>query len=397
MAWNEPGGSGKKDPWGNRGGDQSPPDLDDIVKKLQEKFGGLFGGGGGKDGASGAGGASIGLIVLVVLVIWLAYDMIHIIQPAERGVVLRFGKYVATLQSGPNIRLPWPIETVTKVDVDQIRNAEIGYRSGAGEQSGSIERESLMLTQDENIVDAKLAVQYKIKSASDYLFNVTNPDMTLRQATESALREVIGQGKMDFVLTEGRTEIAEHVHSRTQAILDNYKSGLLLTSVNLQDAQPPEQVQHAFADAVKAREDEQRLKNEAEAYANDVIPRARGAAAREIEEANAYKGQVIAKARGEANRFEQVLTEYQKAPAVTRERLYLDAVQSVLANTSKVLVDIRQGNNVLYLPLDRMLQGKTAVRPVEPAETTPLPAQESGAIGRTDQRVRDSLRGRGER
>lgn len=359
MAWNEPGGSKGKDPWGTPGDRQGPPDLDEIVRKLQDKFGALFGGRrGGRGGSSGSGRASpfgIGAILLVVLALW-GLSGIYTIHEGNRGVVLRFGHFHETTEAGLHWHLPYPIETVEVVNVEEIRTAEIGYRSGIGGQgSRAMGREALMLTQDENIIDIKLAIQYKIKDAKDYLFNVANPDLTLHQSAESALRETIGKSKMDFALTEGRSEIVARTETLTQEILDRYQSGLEVTSVNMQDAQPPEEVQDAFNDAVKAREDEDRLRNEAEAYSNDVIPKARGEAARMLEEANAYKAQVIAEAEGEASRFSQILTEYKQAPGVTRERIYLDAVKSILSNTSKVMVDIKGGNNLLYLPLDRLI------------------------------------------
>lgn len=366
MAWNEPG-SGKHDPWGGSGGsgggkNQGPPDLDEVIAKLQQRMGSIFGRKGGGDGEQrGAGreGPNIGVLLLFAVGAWLIYDMVYFIEPAERGVVLRFGSYVATMDPGPNIRMPRPFESVIRVNVDQIRNAEIGYRAEGQAASTAIDQEALMLTRDENIVDVKLAVQYKIKNANEYLFYLTEPDLTLREVTESVLREIVGKNKMDFVLTEGRREIAERVRENLQTVLDGYKSGLLVTSVNLQDAQPPEQVQHAFADAVKAREDEQRLKNEAETYSNDIIPKARGAAARQIEEANAYKSRVVAEAEGASSRFNNVLTQYVKAPKVTRERIYLDTMQSVLTNSSKVFVNVKGGNNMIYLPLDRyMKQGQ---------------------------------------
>lgn len=376
MAWNEPGGSKDSDPWGNKNkGDQGPPDLDEVIRKMQDKLGGLFGGkkgGAGGNGQSpGKGGAGMGIIVLVLVGGWLLYDMVHIIQPAERGVVLRFGKYADTLQPGLNFRLPRPIETMERVDVAQIRNVEIGYRSSVGGRSTtstSVASESLMLTRDENIVDAQFAVQYRIKSARDYLFNVRNPDLTLREATESAVREVVGKSNMDFVLTEGRGEIVNRIQALTQDILDRYETGLVVTSVNMQDAQPPDQVQDAFDDAVKAREDRVRLINEAEAYSNNVLPRARGAAARQIEEANAYKEEVVAKAEGEAQRFENILAEYQAAPDVTRQRLYLETMEEVLSSSSKVMVDVKGGNNIMYLPLDRIIRD---------SETTPLSSSSS--------------------
>ncbi len=393
MAWNEPGG-GKQDPWGSRGSNQGPPDLDEIIRKMQNKLGGIFGGGGRRTGEGGTSGGIAGLIILV-LIGWVIYDSTYIIQPAERGVVMIFGEYTKTLQSGLSFVPPRPIGKMVRVDVDQIRNIEIGYRTDTRGQSESQAREALMLTQDENIVDIKLAVQFKVKSASDYLFNLQNPDDTLREVTESALREVVGKSKMDFVLTEGRGEVAERVQELLQGVMDYYKSGLIVTSVNLQDAQPPEQVQHAFADAVKAREDEQRFKNEAETYANDIIPKARGAAARQLEEANAYKSQVIAEAEGSASRFNQILKEYRRAPEVTRKRMYLDTVQHVLANSSKVMVTVEGGNNMIYLPLDRLL-GRESATTVAPPQLTAPPVQEESQP-KVDVRSRDALRSRGER
>lgn len=358
MAWNEPGGTGNKDPWGNRkGNDQGPPDLDEMVRKLQHKFRGLFGGGkrteGGDNKPSRVG---FGWLAALAFIVWILSG-IYIVDPAERGVVLRFGKYVETTLPGPHWHIPYPIETREVVNVDQIRNVELGFRSGGLKQTiEPVPREALMLTQDENIIDIRFAVQYRVKDARDYLFNVRDPDFTLVQATESAVREIIGKSKMDFVLTEGRSEIVALSDKLIQQTLDRYKSGLQVTSVNMQNAQPPEEVQDAFQDVVRSREDEQRLINEAETYANDIIPRARGAAARQLEEANAYRSRVIAQAGGEASRFTQVLEEYRKAPEVTRERLYIEAMESVMANTNKIMVDVEGGNNLLYLPLDRINQ-----------------------------------------
>jgi len=363
MAWNEPGGSQDNDPWGGRRKKQGPPDLDEIVRKIQQKLAGLFGGKGGSGSGSGAGpkGNAPGILALVVvaLVIWVAVDSVYIIQPAERGVVLRFGKYVDTLMPGPSIRLPRPIEQVIRVDVDQIRTVEVGYRS-EGRQQMMIQDEASMLTQDENIVDVKLAVQYKVKSPADYLFHDRDPEITIRDATESSIREVVGKSKMDFVLKEGRSEVAARTKELLQAILDRYNNGLLVTSVNLQDAQPPEQVQEAFFDAIRAREDEDRLINEAEAYSNEVIPKARGGAARITEDANAYKAKIVATAEGDVSRFSQILQAYQKAPEVTRKRMYLETLESVMSNTSKVLVDVEKGSNLLYLPLDKLTQQASA-------------------------------------
>jgi len=383
MAWNEPGGSGDdKDPWGSQGGNQGPPDLDEVVRKLQNKIRSLFGGGksgGGSTAGSGGGGAmSFSIVIVIGLVLW-GLSGLYIVDEGNRGLVLRFGKYADTTMSGLHWHIPYPVEQVEIINVEEIRNIEVGYRSGmTGQSSGrSVPRESLMLTQDENIVDIKFAIQYRIKDVRDYKFNVNNPDETLHQATESAVREIIGKSKMDFVLTEGRSEVVNRAKDLIQDIIDRYGSGLLVTSVNMQDAQPPEQVQAAFSDAVKAREDEVRLKNEAEAYANDVLPKARGRAARMMEEANAYKEQVIAQAEGEASRFTQVLVQYKKAPQVTRQRLYLDAIEGVMNNSTKVLVDVGDGNNLLYLPLDKMMQQAAAIplatgdAAVKPELTTP--------------------------
>lgn len=401
MAWNEPGGAGNKDPWGNRKNteQQGPPDLDEVVRKLQQRLRGLFGGKG-----PGVGGGEVkpsrfglGALALIALIIWLLSG-IYIIDPAERGVVQRFGKYVATTLPGPHWHMPYPIEAVEKVNVEQIRNVEIGFRSdGLKQNVESVSREALMLTQDENIVDVRFSIQYRIKDAPDYLFNVRDPDFTLVQATESVVREVIGKSKMDFVLTEGRSEIAANTEKLTQTILDRYNSGLQVTSVNMQNAQPPEEVQDAFQDVVRSREDEQRLKNEAESYANDIIPRARGAAARMSEEANAYKARVIAEATGDASRFTQILQAYQQAPDVTRERLYLETMESVMSNTNKIMVDVPNGNNLLYLPLDRLTQRNSAE---QSNSAPPAPAADAAAPLAPEQKnndLRDRDRTRGER
>ncbi len=408
MAWNEPGGSKDKDPWGNKRKDeQGPPDLDEVVRKMQDKLGGLFGGkksGGGTEGpSSGKGGAAgIGVILAVVLAGWLIYDMAHIIQPAEQGVVLRFGKYVDTIQPGLTFRLPRPIERVERVDVARNRDVLIGYRSAgssrAGSKSSTVANEALMLTRDENIVDVRFAIQYNIKSSSEYLFKVRDPDQTLREAAESAIREVVGKSDMDFVLKEGRSDIVSGVENRIQQILDNYESGLMVISVNMQDAQPPEQVQHAFDDAVKAREDQQRLINESEAYSNDILPRARGAAARQIEEASGYKEQVVAQAEGEAARFKSILTEYTRAPEVTRQRLYLETMEQVLSNSSKVMVDVEGGNNLMYLPLDRLMQENMSAPSTGFSPSLSELEAQAGSAARSAQqfiqRERDSLRSR---
>ncbi|UCE76996.1 MAG: FtsH protease activity modulator HflK [Gammaproteobacteria bacterium] len=365
MAWNEPGGGNNKDPWGGRG-DQGPPDLDEVVRKMQDKLGGLFGGrkrggGGGGGGAGKAGFAGFGLVAIIVLVVWL-FSGIYIVDAGKRGVVLRFGAFTEATMPGPHWHIPYPVEQVEIVDVEQRRFIEIGYRSGSGGQSAvTVPREALMLTQDETIVNIQLAVQYQVDDPRLYLFNVRDPDAVLKQSAESALREVVGKSKMDFVLQEGRAEVVNRTKILMQEILNSYNSGLLVSDVNLQDAQPPEEVQGAFSDAIKAREDRVRLKNEAEAYANDVIPKARGTAARQVQEAEGYRESLIAKAEGEASRFTQLLGEYEKAPEVTRKRLYLETMESVMSRTGKVLVDSESTGNLMYLPLDELFK-----RRVEP-------------------------------
>ncbi len=354
MAWNEPGGSGNggsgdRDPWGNRG-NQGPPDLDEFIKKLQAKLGGLFGGKGGRRGGDGggmggnAGSISLGLIAAVLLGVW-ALSGIYIVEQGKQGVVLQFGAFRAITEPGPHW-YPRFIQKVEIVDVEDIRSVNLGHVSD----------EALMLTEDENIIDVKFTVQYKVKDARDFLFNVRDPDLTLRQATESAVREIVGKNKLDFVITEGRVAVAARVGELLQKILDSYATGITVVNLNMQDAQPPEQVQQAFDDAIKAREDKQRQINEAEAYSNDVLPKARGQAARIVQEARAYKEEVVAHAQGETERFLKILGEYRKAPKVTRERLYLDAMEDVMAGSSKVMVDVEGGNNLMYLPLDKIMK-----------------------------------------
>ncbi|MDJ0805687.1 MAG: FtsH protease activity modulator HflK [Gammaproteobacteria bacterium] len=377
MAWNEPGG-GNKDPWSGKGGDQGPPDLDEVVKKLQEKFSGIFGGGkspkaeteGGRHGPSST---SIGLILVVVVLVWLASG-IYIIEPAERGVELRFGAYSATTDPGPHWHIPYPVEEVLKVNVDQI---------------SSFRHKATMLTRDENIVDVELTVQSRIQDAADYLFQDQNPEKTIRDAIETSVREIIGKSDLDFILTEGRSAIADRILSTAQGLIDDYKTGLVITSVNTQPAKPPEQVKNAFDDAIKAREDKERLENKAEAYANEVIPRARGEAARQVADAKAYKERVIAEAEGESSRFLAVLTEYQRAPQVTRERLYLDAVETMLGQSSKVMLDSAGSNSLMYLPLDKLIQQTGGQSPSVQSYST-----EAASPTSTRPDKRESTRGR---
>lgn len=345
MAWNEPGGNGDKDPWGgNRGSNQGPPDLDEVFRNFQRKFGSLFGGkkGGGRGGSrlpSSGGNIGIGLIVALILILW-AITGFYKIEEAERGVVLRFGEHVDTVQKGLHWRFPTPIDSVEKVDITKIY---------------TIPLRATMLTQDENIIDIEGTVQYQISDAKEYLFNVRNPEISLTQVTESALRQSIGRSKMDYVITEGRGEIAIRVKNIIQGVVNQYGTGLTIFKVNIQHARPPEAVKDAFDDVTQASEDEERFKNEAQAYRNEVLPKARGAAARMLEEANAYQQEVVARAEGEASRFNKLLTEYNKAPRVTRDRLYLDMMESVLNKSSKVMVDVEGGNNLLYLPLDKLM------------------------------------------
>jgi membrane protease subunit HflK len=393
MSWNEPGGD-KKDPWSGRGDQKGPPDLDEAIRLLQVKLGGIFGG--GQDGDDGASVSppwkTMGFVMAGAAVLW-GLSGFYIIDEGTQGVETRFGRYVATTQSGLNWHIPTPIENVTVVDVKQQRYIEVGYRSGGSEQTlGSVPKEALMLTKDENIVDIRLAVQYQVKDAKEFIFNIVNPSATLKQVTESAQRGVIGSSEMDFVLTEGRSEIVTQIKKEIQDVMDSYKSGIQITSVNLQDAQPPEQVQNAFEDAIKAREDEQRLINEAEAYSNDVVPKARGSAARKIQEAEGYKEQVIAQAEGESSRFSKLRAEYSKAPDVTRKRLYIESMETVLAETNTIMVDVKGSNNMLYLPLDKMIQHQSAQQPNATPSTAEQPAQ--AAVEPSPPTVRTSTRGR---
>lgn len=341
MGWNEPPNNNQgKDPWGNRGNDDGPPDLDELVKKMQKGFGGIFGK--KPDKFSGnQGSPMIWVLAIIALLAWLAYDMVYTIDEQERGVVLRFGEHVATMQPGLNIRFPQPIERVMKVNVGQVR---------------PLTHRATMLTQDENIIDVDVAVKWRINDPFKYLFNVYDPMGTIRTATESAVREIIGKNKLDYILTEGRGDIAQRQHELLQDILEEYGTGILVVGVEMQSAKPPDQVKEAFDDAIKAREDEQRLVNEAEAYRNDILPKARGQAARVREEANAYKARVIARAEGQTSRFDQQLEEYRQAPEITRQRLYLDAMEGVFSNSNKVLVDTENSNSLMYLPIDQLLK-----------------------------------------
>lgn len=352
MAWNEPGGnSNNQDPWGGRkgggGGDRKgPPDLDEAFRKLQESLNGLFGGNkkrGSDEGGSKGGGFGLLFVGIAVLAaVWL-YSAVYVVDEQEQAVVLRFGKYYETVGPGLNIYFP-PIDRKFQENVTRER---------------AYSKQGQMLTEDENIIEVPLTVQYKISNLQDFVLNVDQPETSLQHATDSAVRHVVGSTEMDQVLTEGRELMASEVKERLQRFLDTYRTGIVVTQVNLQSAAAPREVQEAFDDVIRAREDEQREKNQAETYANGVVPEARGQAQRLIEDASGYRDEVVSRAQGEADRFTALVTEYRKAPEVTRERLYLDTMQELMSNTSKVLVTGDKGqNNLLYLPLDKMIDSR---------------------------------------
>ncbi len=386
--------------WGKKN-NEGPPDLDEILRKLQQKIANLLGfkggnrpntpppagGGSNMPGMGAAMGGGLIFVVLLIVGVWLASGF-YIVDEGRRGVVLRLGKHVETTMPGPRWHVPYPIESVEVVNVSGVRTVEVGYR---GNPKNKQPQEALMLTDDENIVDVQFAIQYTLKSPDEYLFNNKNADDNVLQAAETSIREIVGKSKMDFVLNQGRSEVAARVKVLMQQILDRYKTGINITTVNLQGVQAPEQVQAAFEDVVRAGQDLERFKNEGQAYANDVVPKARGVAARLIEEANGYRQSVINTAQGDASRFVQVLAEYQKAPQVTRERLYLETMQQVMGSTSKVIIDQKSGGgNMLYLPLDKLMQMTTQAAPIEvPVTTTPVQAQPA-----TETTRRDSLRSR---
>jgi membrane protease subunit HflK len=390
--------------WGKRG-NSGPPDLDEIWRNVNRRINDLFGrrGNGGDEGGGPprrprvlpVGGA--GLLAALVLLVWLASGF-YIVDEGRRGVVTRFGKYTETTLPGPRWHLPFPVEAVELVDFSQVKTIEIGYRNTPKNKN---ERESLSLTDDENIIDIQFAVQYNLKSAEAYLFSVRRPDQIVAFVAETAMREVVGKAKMDFALYEGREQIAKSAEKLMQDMLDRYGTGVYVQKVTLQNVQPPDKVQAAFDDAVKAGQDRERFRNEGQAYANDVVPRARGNAARLLEEANGYQAEVVQRAEGDASRFRQILVEYSKAPAVTRERLYLDMVQSVLGNTPKVLIDQQKGGggNLLYLPLDKLIQqsgpppaGTGAAQ--EPPARAPSPSTSDAGAAVDTGRSRDGLRSR---
>jgi modulator of FtsH protease HflK len=381
-----------------------PPDLDQLWREFNQRLNRLFGNKGGRGDGGGGGfspdmrsaGIGVGLISAIVLFLWLVSGF-FIVQEGQTGVVMSFGKYSHMAPAGFNWRWPYPIQSHEIVNVSQVRTVEVGYRSSVRNKQP---RESLMLTDDENIIDIQFAVQYKLKNASDWVFNNRDQEDMVRQVAETAIREIVGRSKMDFVLYEGREKVAFDVSQLMQQVLDRYKSGVQITNVTMQGVQPPEQVQAAFDDAVKAGQDRERQKNEGQAYANDVIPKARGAASRLLQESEAYRSRVVATAQGDASRFKQVLVEYQKAPAVTRDRMYLETMQQIFSNTTKIMIDSKGAGNLLYLPLDKLIaqsiandgtgKADAASRAPVAAPPTPDTVQPMDTQRQSDSRSRDS-------
>ena len=385
-----------------------PPDLDELFKDLKNKMNRVLGGkasGAGNNGqnpnSSGsqlsADNIPTGPIIIIVALIWLATGF-YIVDQGSRGVVFTFGKNTDVTMPGPRWHIPYPIETVEVVNLEQVRTIELGYRSsGAGATSQEL-RESLMLTGDENIIDLQFAVQYNLKSVQDFLFYNRSAENSVRGAAETAIREIVGKSEMDFVLYEGREEIAVKTRALMQDILDRYQTGINITSVTMQNAQPPEQVQAAFDDAVKAKQDQERQKNEGQAYANDVVPKARGSASRLIAQANGYKVSVENEALGNASRFEQIMTEYNRAPAVTKQRLFLEAQEGIMSSITKIIVDQKDSNSLLYLPLDKIIQQSGTSRNVNDAnavnnqQMSVTSSKTNDAINSIADRARDALR-----
>ncbi len=377
--------------WGNRN-NEGPPELDEVMRELSRKVNALFG---KKPNPSSDKTPSAQFLPILglVLLLWVATGF-YIVDQGSRGVVLRFGQHVETTMPGPRWHMPFPIESVNVVNMEQVRTIEIGYRSADGGAVRSKElKESLMLTDDENIIDLQFAVQYNLKNVEDSLFSNRSAEDSVRGIAESAIREVVGKSKLDFALYEGREEVAVNTKKLMQDILDRYKTGINVVSVTMQNAQPPEQVQAAFEDAVKAKQDLERQKNEGQAYANDVIPKARGTASRLLQEAQGYKLRVENEAQGNVSRFNQIFAQYQKAPEVTRQRMYLDAQEQIMSNVSKVIVDQKNGNNLLYLPLDKLMAVAGANAPAA-ANSAPATDAPTVNVSPTDGRSRDDVRAR---
>jgi len=394
MSLNDPnwGRGGSRGPQGPGGGNQGPPDLDELWRNFNRRLGELFRrrprGAGDEPprppSARGIGGGA-GALLILILIVWLASGF-YIVVEGQRGVVLTFGKFSKETTSGLNWRLPWPIQSHEIVNLLQVRTLEVGYRNNVRTK---VLKESLMLTDDENIIDLQFAVQYVVKDAQAYTFNVRRPDESAMQIAETAMREIIGKNRMDAILYETQVDVANRSRDLMQAIHDRYNTGIQISTVTIQNAQPPEQVQAAFDDAVKAGQDRERQKNEGQAYANDVIPRARGAASRLQQEAEGYKQRVIANAEGDSSRFRQVLTEYAKAPQVTRERIYIDTMREILSSTNKIMMDYRGSGNLLLLPLEKLMQ---QAGPAGEAQAAPRAAEPAAA--EASPRSRETLRNR---
>lgn len=393
MAWNDPGRN--RNPWGNRP-DKGTADLDEALRNLQRKLSQIFGGNDGGDGngrdsgrGGGAGGGAIrgfgfGTVALVLVAVW-ALTGFYQVDAAERGVVTRFGNYVATTTSGLKWHIPWPIEARQIVNVESIEG---------------VQEQTRMLTSDENLVDINLAVQYRRADPVAYAFNVRDPDQTLKEVAESAIREIVGRSRLDFVLEEGRQEITAKTKELIQRTLESYKTGIEVTTVNLQGVGVPEQVQSSQRDAIKAREDKERLALEAQAYANDILPKAKGSAARQVEDASAYRARIVADAEGEAERFSKLLQSYERAPGVTRQRLYYETLEEVLGSTNKVLVDTKGSGNMIYLPLDKLTEGRARTLTLDEQRQLPAtasPREAAGAAAETPSATVDARRERGTR
>jgi membrane protease subunit HflK len=394
MAWNDPGRN--RNPWGNRP-DKGTADLDEALRNLQRKLSQIFGGndggnGDGRDNGRGGGGGSgairgfgFGTVALVLVGVW-ALTGFYVVDAAERGVVTRFGNYIATTTSGLNWHIPWPIEARQIVNVETIEG---------------VQEQTRMLTSDENLVDINLAVQYRRAEPVAYAFNVRDPDQTLKEVAESAIREIVGRSRLDFVLEEGRQEITAKTKELIQRTLETYKTGIEVTTVNLQGVGVPEQVQSSQRDAIKAREDKERLGLEAQAYANDILPKAKGSASRQMEDASAYRARIVADAQGEAERFNQLVQSYERAPGVTRQRLYYETIEEVLGSTNKVLVDTKGSGNMIYLPLDKLTEGRARTLTLDEQRQVPatVPAREASSSTSPDtpSATVDSRRDRGSR
>lgn len=387
--------------WQNQ--NDGPPDLDQVMRDLSKKINTMFGKSGGNNRSNQQYQPQqdepfsfpIVPILAVVALIWMGTGF-YIVDQGSVGVVQRFGKVAdETTEPGPRWHLPYPIESVEVVNMEQVRRLEVGYRSSAEGSGGKtkVAKEALMLTEDENIIDLQFAVQYNLKNAKDFLFNNRSTDDAVMSAAETAIREVVGKNKLDDLLQKGLQDTSE----RMQTILDSYQSGVKIISVSLQSAQPPEQVQEAFEDVNRANQDNQRLVNEGQAYANDVIPKARGTASRLLAEAEGYKLKSVSEAKGNASRFEQILAQYNNAPEVTRQRLYLDAQEQILSSVSKVVVDQKAGNSLLYLPLDKLMSGATSTPSSAAAATTAQPLMSgdvSESVSLDTDRNRDAFRSR---